>query len=279
MRFSERQGIWPVKKVVQIDSIEEGLRNRLWNILTRQYWPVHYKYDSLTDAANSGLNHLLHALWHEYFKLPQDTIPLSREAAVARVRKYYFGCAWNEVYDFVEFVIRRDSWENRANEVIEECNQILEEELSGYRFLAGRITPVTAKEEVSAIEGAMAETATLFPLAAKHLHQAISLLSQKPRPDYRNSIKESISAVESVCVAITGDTKATLGQALKAIAPKLHGALQSGFEKLYGYTSDADGIRHGLLQEERLEQEDAVFMLVACSAFISYVIAKRCRTT
>ncbi len=70
-----------------------------------------------------------------------------------------------------------------------------------------------------------------------------------------------------------------MGQALKVIdsqAP-LHGALRSAFEKLYGYTSDAEGIRHALLEENRLEQEDAIFMLVTCSAFVSYVIAKRAR--
>jgi hypothetical protein len=103
------------------------------------------------------------------------------------------------------------------------------------------------------------------------LKQAVTLLSRKPTPDYRNSIKESISAVEAICAAVTGDPKATLGQALKIIdsqAP-LHGALRSAFEKLYGYTSDADGIRHALLEDTTLEQEDAVFMLVACSAFVS----------
>ena len=104
-------------------------------------------------------------------------------------------------------------------------------------------------------------------------------MARKPTPDYRNSIKESISAVEAICAAITGDSKATLGEALKVIdseAP-LHGALRSAIEKLYGYTSDADGIRHALMTETKLEQEDAIFMLVACSAFVSYVIAKRAR--
>lgn len=58
---------------------------------------------------------------------------------------------------------------------------------------------------------------------------------------------------------------------------KLHGALRLAFEKLYGYASDANGIRHALMEESNLEQEDAVFMLVACSAFVSYVIAKQSR--
>jgi shikimate 5-dehydrogenase len=130
-----------------------------------------------------------------------------------------------------------------------------------------------------AIERAIAQTSDAYSPASEHLKQAVTLLARKPTPDYRNSIKESISAVEAICAAITGDPKTTLGQALKVIdkeAP-LHGALRSAFEKLYGYTSDAQGIRHALMEEAKLEQEDAVFMLVACSAFVSYVIAKRAR--
>jgi hypothetical protein len=85
--------------------------------------------------------------------------------------------------------------------------------------------------------------------------------------------------VEALCAIVTGDSGATLGHALKMIDPqaKLHSALRSAFEKLYGYTSDANGIRHALMEESDLEQEDAIFMLVACSAFVSYVLAKEAR--
>ncbi|MBU1626736.1 hypothetical protein KKB18_05135 [bacterium] len=53
----------------------------------------------------------------------------------------------------------------------------------------------------------------------------------------RNSIKESISAVESVCKVISEDQKATLGKALNIIEKKvdLHNALKEGFQKIYGY--------------------------------------------
>jgi hypothetical protein len=68
---------------------------------------------------------------------------------------------------------------------------------------------------------------------------------------------------------------------LKAIDSRapLHAALRSAFEKLYGYTNNADGIRHALMEEANLEQEDAIFMLVACSSFVSYLIAKQSRAS
>jgi hypothetical protein len=69
-----------------------------------------------------------------------------------------------------------------------------------------------------------------------------------------------------------------LSEALKKIkergAVSLHPALLGAFEKLYGYSSDAEGIRHALMDEPNLTLDDAMFMLVACSAFINYIQAK-----
>ena len=71
--------------------------------------------------------------------------------------------------------------------------------------------------------------------------------------------------------------EATLGNMLKKLENKgieIHGALKSAFEKLYGYTSDANGIRHaGDLGGASSTFEEAKFMLVSCCAFINYLIA------
>ena len=104
------------------------------------------------------------------------------------------------------------------------------------------------------------------------------MLRNRKNPDYRNSIKESISAVEAICKKITGDKKATLGKALNSIEKtgkvELHSALKESFSKIYGYTSGTNGIRHALLDEDKLAFEDAKFMLVSCSAFINYLVIK-----
>ena len=70
----------------------------------------------------------------------------------------------------------------------------------------------------------------------------------------------------------------TLGPALTALAKKhkIHGALQSGFSSLYGFTSDAKGIRHSLLEkaEAEVDEVDAQYMLGACASFVSYLLAR-----
>jgi hypothetical protein len=117
-----------------------------------------------------------------------------------------------------------------------------------------------------------------------HLENAVRLMSQKTSPDYRNSIKDSISAVEAICRAVTNDKNATLGQALDKIEEqgkiKLQGALKRAFDSLYGYTSGSEGIRHalGLLEEPNLSLEEAKFMLVCCSAFVNYLVTKASKT-
>jgi hypothetical protein len=54
----------------------------------------------------------------------------------------------------------------------------------------------------------------------------------------------------------------------------LHPALAEGLSKLYGWTSDAEGIRHALMDEPSLSFAEAKYMLVSCSAFVNYLTAK-----
>ncbi len=78
---------------------------------------------------------------------------------------------------------------------------------------------------------------------------------------------------EALARSSSGSDKGTLGEPLKQLGRihAVHPALEAAFTKLYGYTSDAKGIRHALLDEDRVTFEEAKFMLVACSAFVNYV--------
>jgi hypothetical protein len=109
-----------------------------------------------------------------------------------------------------------------------------------------------------------------------HIQTALDLFSKRPDPDYRNAIKEAISAIESIALQMSGKKGAGLGHALGALERKapLHGALRSAFDKLYGYTSDESGIRHAMIEDSKVGFEEAKYMIVACSAFVNYLAAK-----
>ncbi|MFC5269615.1 AbiJ-NTD4 domain-containing protein [Adhaeribacter terreus] len=281
LSFSQRIGITPIKNIVQLESIDEDLKNALWNGLTIYYWKNLIKYDRITDNTHE-VQVLLLSIWGSFFKKRLDEKPMYFEQLHQNIKQFFLKADWFEIYNFIEFVpnsYHSKGYDQVNEDFIEYCNIILERELSAYRFVNKLLTQISSKVEIEAIEEALANTDYLKPVKT-HLNRALELYSDKKSPDYRNSIKESISAVESYCSIITGNPKATLGQALKQIekAHNLHTALRSSFSSLYGYTSDANGIRHALLEEDKLNQEDAKFMLIACSAFINYLIQKESKT-
>jgi hypothetical protein len=105
----------------------------------------------------------------------------------------------------------------------------------------------------------------------EHIQAALAFMSDRTSPDFRNSIKESISAIEAIVRMKTGESAVGMSSTLKKL-PHLHPALREAMSKLYGYTSDANGIRHALMDgPSTTSYEDAKFMLVVCSAFASYL--------
>jgi len=276
MRFSQRKGLSPLKAVLQTESIDTDLRNSIWSVLCLRYFNdvVLDPFDRYADS-DSGMRILCSRLWLSYFKHPLDTLPKYWSEVYNFLRNYYFKCTWFEVYDFIEFVASEHP-HTAVNENFKmQCNKILERELSAYRFVDDKIVEITSAEEISEIKEALGAGGKLQP-AASHLKTALEFLSDKKSPDYRNSIKESISAVEATCKILTGSKANDLTEALRSLKNKvhLHPALEQAFVKIYAYTSDENGIRHALMSESNLRFEDAKFMLVACSAFINYLTAK-----
>lgn len=279
MRFSERYGYKPIREIIQKESMDDNLRNGIWSLFTIYLWnQVDYSsYQSHGNINTSNLKTLIIAYWLNFFKQPIDTIPIQFEKVLYKVRSSFFNCEWHEVYSFIEETLENYPREFKKNKEFftKELNKCLEKENSAYRIINNEITPITSEQEIQSIEDTLKNT-NQYSGVQQHLNQALKLMSDRQNPDYRNSIKESISAVESICKIVTNEDKATLGKALKIIEDKhgLHAALKGSLSQLYGYTSDADGIRHAMLEESNLSYIDAKFMLVACTNFINYLIEK-----
>ena len=186
---------------------------------------------------------------------------------------------YNEVLDFLWYVCHWIATHTTSTSFVHEIyngfNQLFEKEYVGYRFVAGEITPITNSLEIQEIE-----QACQIPFEGAHvqLQKALGFLSDREHPDYKNSIKESISAVESVCKVIANKPKAELGDALKALIAEgypIQGALKTGILALYGYTCEAGGIRHAEREtESTVTFEEAKFMMVTCSAIVNYLVAE-----
>jgi hypothetical protein len=283
MRFSQKIGKTSIRSIFQVDDMDDDLRNGLWNIILDDFInTIRYGY----YIGDLRIESVFEYLWIKFFKNPIDAIPHYANSSGERtiynddvlkiIRKWYFETQWHQVYDFIECLAKIDNSFGNRLDFENKCNVVLKNELSGFRVVKGYIVQITSEEEIRAIEEAVANT-TQWESVNKHLNASLGILSDRKNPVYRNSIKESISAVEALCVIITNDKKATLGKALGIIEKTypLHRALKESFSSLYGYTSDSSGIRHSLLENDAVvDIDEAKFMLVSCSAFINFLKSK-----
>lgn len=267
MAFSDRIGITKPKTVLQVDQIDSDLRAGIWQACLEGPFRVKEFYRRDDEHFSS----IIETIYVDHFKRPVDEIPVYSGDVLKSMRPLIFDAEWWKVYNFIEFLLPfyNENFHKRLS-------FFLEREKSAYRIIDDRLIQITDTSEIAALQ----EAATLsdkFSSPRQHLASARDLFSQKPNADYRNSIKESISAVEAIVRILTGSDKATLGEALKLLDSRMpiHGALKDAMSKLYGYTSDAGGIRHALTEGgQEIDEAEAKFMLVTCSAFVNFCVQR-----
>lgn len=268
LKFSDRIGATAPPKVLHINEMSIALRTSLWNYLLRTVLTLD-RYDREAKENISTICEL-------FLKQPVDGLPYRGYDRILWLKHIFFddNFMWYDVYNLIELIAKKIAPYDKFKL---EINKILEEEMSGYRFIFGELTPITSPAEIESIASGieLSKANQLFG-TGKHLETAITLLSQKPKPDYRNSIKESISAVESLVKQLTGVEGGGLDKAIGKLEAKVkfHGAFKAGLLSLYGYTSDAHGIRHAILEEPHVGFDEAKFMLVSCSALVNFLIYK-----
>jgi len=274
--FSQRHRYKEINIDIQFESMDSALRTAIWNSVFSTFLYDYSRTEWIGDDENLGM--CLLSVWSLYFKNPLDEYPRMWENWKDIINKFIIGCEWHEVYEILEFMF--DHWPNEYKldqKFIPIFNHALQRENSGYRIINRRVIPITDDLEIASIKQALNVKPPLNPVYVQ-LDDALKKLSDRENPDFRGSIKDSISAVETLCRILSGNKKTTLGKALDILENeskiKIHSALKNGFSNFYGWTSDDQGIRHALMEESNLTFNDAKFMLVSCSAFINYLVMK-----
>lgn len=86
--------------MIQIESIDEPLRNGLWSLLKVHCWDhVHHSSGMyggyyLNDYGNEKIQALCQLLWFHYFKKPFDQLSNDWTKVLAYLRQYFFDCKW-----------------------------------------------------------------------------------------------------------------------------------------------------------------------------------------
>ncbi len=176
-------------------------------------------------------------------------------------------------YGLIQYLLRHRFVSDQFRDAIKSA---LERARSPYRVVHGdTLVPIGTQQEAETIERAV-QTAVEegHSGSASHIKKAAQLISEGKWAD---SVRESVHAVESIARVLKPGTH-SLGPALNQLQTtgELHDALKKGMSAMYGYSSDENGIRHALLDEgdAAVDETDAIFMLGACAAFVSYVLGK-----
>ncbi len=272
--FSDRMGLKTINTEIQTTSLDDRTRVSIINLLNEVYEYV-YKSDRYGQARTILFSNVLSNVY-----LQQVTYSTRYDAGRvfdSFINRTIYEDDYDAVLTLLEYLVQEmNKYAHEQYRQIDICNafnQLFEKEYVGYRFISNRIVPITGKEEVIEINEALS---IMFDNVNKHLEKALIFLSNRDAPDYENSIKESISAVEAMCSNILGK-HGTLGDALKKIEKEkvisIHPALKEAFLKLYGYAGDASsGIRHAAkLGGTDSTFQEARYMLVVCAAFINYL--------
>jgi len=193
--------------------------------------------------------------------------------ATRRALEREFGNAkYGALFDLIEFLIQQPGC---SNEFKEDLAAAFETAHAAYRIIEQQVVAIGTEQQAAAFETAICETDQQGTVSARqHLIAAGNALRNE---DWAGSIRESITAVESVARLLAPGTRA-VSPALAAIERNghIHGGLKAAFSSLYGYTSDQEGIRHALVFEDKpnVDEADALFMLGACASFVSYLLAR-----
>ena len=276
MLFSERN-IYN-EKPLMLNDISENCKTRILNRFN-VFFKIQLNVVSSIYILNILWDRLGYKVDLDLYELENEDI---RDLLMNQINRIWYAQQWYTYYDILEIILsfsvsdskliggnEKEKISNFKNDV----NKIFVEENIGNRIIDNQVVNITTEEEINEIEKAMD---SIFDSVNNHLEKALSFYSDRKNPDYKNSIKESISAVESMCCIICGK-KVELGKALGKLEMNgiyIHGAMKNGFQALYGYASDESGIRHGGIEDKEVTEEDAKFMLVSCSAFVNYLKVK-----
>ena len=275
LTFGQAEGVEPLPMQLARGQITPKTKAKLWEIfevLIRKN--IDYSRTTYQSYIREHVRTILVRYYVDFDHKFADSFPSDPGRAKDYFRNIFLAGTYVNIFNFIQHVLQCS---NEPNELSEKVDKVLKDELSAYRvYDYNLIAPVGSDVDANSIQTALAKTRAHGAQGARsHIRNAIQAFNSN---DYPSSIEHSISAIESLARIISGEPKAELGKALSRIdqSANIHGSMKIAFTKLYGYTSDEEGLRHSLLYKEKADADeaDALFMISACSAFATYLIAR-----
>jgi AbiJ N-terminal domain 4 len=271
MTFEQAEGVEPLPTQLKLKELSPALRAALWAVVLESVQDCYH-----AEQFGSYVGEPWASILKDYhiYRLHRmaDTFSVSTKVVPHELKTIFEKGDYVKVFGFLQFVLRHSECPFRFAEAIEAALRFAH---AAYRVVERRtIFPIGSEAENETIKRTFADlAATEFHGARQHLRNAAEELAGG---NNSGSIREGIHAVESVVSVL--EPKGDFAKALAKLDAKvkIHGAMKAGFGSLYGFTSDEKGIRHPLadLPAANVDETDALFMIGACAAFVSYLINK-----
>lgn len=271
--FSQRTGLAPIPPQLKLGEVSAELRRLLYYYIGLEIDRESYEVPYASIVLNDKWRRVAMDLHVILYKQHPDNFDFGTYENKERLKGIIERTEIGDLFDLVEFLVRHRG-----------CSNVLKHELAdafvsaraAYRIVDNQyIAAIGTEEQAAAFERAIAETDAKNATTARK--QLIAAGVALRNGDWAGSVRESIHAVEAVAVRLAPGTD-TLGAALKVLEQRghLHGGLKAAFGKLYGYSSDEEGVRHALVfgEEAKVDETDALFMLGACASFVSYLLGR-----
>lgn len=271
LTFGQAEGIEALPSQLELGEISEELQALLWDYLLRIL-----EENSQSQMYGYALTERFKALWRDYnvrqLHRPRDEVTVEPQKVGNEIKRIVYEGSYVQIFNFLQYVMGH---QNAPSYFARRIGRIFEQSRAAYRVYNERIiVPIASPEEGEAVELAFQNLqASEFGGARAHLSAAAEAATAGRWSD---SIRESVHAVEAVVRTLEPGAK--LPEALRKLEAKraMHPALKDAFSKLYGWTNDEKGIRHPLLEKATaaVDEVDAIYMLGACAAFVSYLIRR-----
>jgi len=220
-----------------------------------------------------------------------DEYDLSHTPAADVLRNLVMGVSWYRFYDIVETVAEKlitiddddnFAWSTPKNESFsfsayrQRVNELFSEYKVDWKMNdTGQLEsplPPFLEDKINGVDEKLTDH---FKPARAHYAKARTFALGSHR-DAENSIKESISAIESVCRTFY-PSAATLGEALKIMKKdgSVSPMLLTVIEKFYAYANAEPAVRHGSDKDSSVQEYDAELALHFAAAFIRTLILRK----
>jgi len=262
MSFADRFGYAraePSRTLVECDS--DAVRLVLWNVVS--------------SGGKSSLA-AYRALCEHTQQLPDANI-WSDSYADESARAILDQMSWIDVYEALEAEFSNARGQARSD-IERAANRALSRSGIAYEMRSGRFEfyePAADEFETRHDEDeALASLTDEFEPVRKQYLNALRNLRGKPA-NLEGAVADAISALEAVAKIVASSPKATLSDVARNLfpdSPGYHAPLRQAIEKLYAYSNQLPGGRHGRYAEPDIAHAETVMVVRTAGAIITFLV-------